>query len=388
MPGSVCPPVRRSSVSGLPRATAKQAKAKQAGNRKRRLMRRISLGIGAGGPVFCGYARCAPEHRHRGYRDRRSGTARSAAVDPVSYAGRDRARDHLGARRAGGHDRRVDRDRAQGEPGAAFHRSRDRAGVERLSRRRGHRRAAVRLSDRSLRPPQAVHGDIGNVSRRHGGDSIRVGFLEFRAVPGADRGRDRRRVRGDQLGDPGADPGALSRPHRSRGQWQLLGRRGARRRRRGRAAAAGAAAAGLGLARGVRDRRGPGARDPGAAAVDPGEPALADAAWPHRRMRHRDRRHRAARSEDGRHRNAAARLRPHPHRHRRAHAGCADDPRDPARLPATGRARPRADVGAGVFLQRDLLFLCAGAGPVLRRAVAGDRLVHAAVRARQFSSGR
>ncbi len=95
-----------------------------------------------------------------------------------------------------------------------------------------------------------------------------MGFLELRAVPGADRRRDRRRVRGDQLGDPGADPGALSRPHRPRGQRQLLGRRGARRGRRGRAVAAGAAAAGLGVARGVRDRRGARSRDPGAAPVD------------------------------------------------------------------------------------------------------------------------
>ena len=55
-------------------------------------------------------------------------------------------------------------------------------------------------------------------------------FWSFAAVPLSDRGRDRRRVRGDQLGDPGADPGALSRPHRSRDQRQLLGRRGARRR--------------------------------------------------------------------------------------------------------------------------------------------------------------
>ena len=54
--------------------------------------------------------------------------------------------------------------------------------------------------------------------------------------------------------------------------------------------------------------------DPGAAAVDPGEPALADAARPHRRSRRRDRRHRAAHAEGGRYRDAAGRLPPHPHR--------------------------------------------------------------------------
>ncbi len=52
--------------------------------------------------------------------------------------------------------------------------------------------------------------------------------------------------------------------------------------------------------------------------------------------------------------------------------------------PQPHRARAVADDGPGVFLQRDLLHLRAGADPVLRRAVGVDRLVHAAVCARQF----
>src|SRR5205823_10368608 len=45
---------------------------------------------------------------------------------------------------------------------------------------------------------------------------------------------------------------------------------------------------------------------------------------------------------------------------------------------------PRADGVAGFFLQRDLLLLRARPGPLLRRAVGRDRVVHAALRARQF----
>ena len=70
---------------------------------------------------------------------------------------------------------------------------------------------------------------LGAVSRRHRGYRAVLGFLELRAISGADRRRHRRRVCRDQLGDPGADPGALSRPHRSGGQRQLLARRRARR---------------------------------------------------------------------------------------------------------------------------------------------------------------
>ena len=69
-------------------------------------------------------------HRYRDHRDRRAGPARPAAVDPVSYAGRHRARHHLGARRARSDDRRVDRRRAAGEPGPAFH-ARPRSGWSR-----------------------------------------------------------------------------------------------------------------------------------------------------------------------------------------------------------------------------------------------------------------
>src|SRR6266550_8835777 len=67
-----------------------------------------------------------------------------------------------------------------------------------------------------------------------------------------------------------------------------------------------------------------------------------------------------------------------------AHPDPAHDPRDPARLSEARRAGARADGVAGLLLQRDLLLLCAGADPLLRRAVGCDRLVHAALRDRQF----
>ena len=57
---------------------------------------------------------------------------------------------------------------------------------------------------------------------------------------------------------------------------------------------------------------------------------------------------------------------------------------DPARLSAARGSRRRADVGAGVFLQRDLLFLCPGPDPVLRRRGGVGRLVHPAVCAWQL----
>ncbi len=46
--------------------------------------------------------------------------------------------------------------------------------------------------------------------------------------------------------------------------------------------------------------------------------------------------------------------------------------------------RARADGGAGVLLQRDLLHLCAGADRLLRHPRRSGRLVHPAVRGRQF----
>ena len=79
---------------------------------------------------------------------------------------------------------------------------------------------------------------LGHLPDGDGGDRIVLGFLELRRVPRSDRRRHRRRVHGDQLGDPGTDTGALSRPHRSRDQRQLLARRGIGRRRRHRLSAA------------------------------------------------------------------------------------------------------------------------------------------------------
>ncbi len=49
----------------------------------------------------------------------------------------------------------------------------------------------------------------------------------------------------------------------------------------------------------------------------------------------------------------------------------------------TFAGRARADVGAGLLLQRDLLHLCAGADALLQRAGQFGRLVHSAIRRRQ-----
>ena len=154
-------------------------------------------------------------------------------------------------------------------------------------------RAAVRLSDRPVRPPQIVLCHLGALFDRDRRHRLLVGFRELRAVPLCDRRRHRRRVRGDQLGDPGTGAGAVPRAHRSGDQRQLLAGRRTRRGRRSRVPAARPAAAGYGLARRVRDRRGARPRHPGAAQLPPGKPALADAARPARRGRGGDRRDRA-----------------------------------------------------------------------------------------------
>ena len=66
------------------------------------------------------------------------------------YAGRRRARHHLGARRARGHARRCGLRGAHRQPVAALHRGAGRPLGERLSRRRGARRALLRLARRPL----------------------------------------------------------------------------------------------------------------------------------------------------------------------------------------------------------------------------------------------
>ena len=68
------------------------------------------------------------------------------------------------------------------EPGAAFQQYRCRAGQQRLSRRRGARRAPLRLAHRPARPQEAVLRHADRLSRRHRGDGDVVEYRELRAV--------------------------------------------------------------------------------------------------------------------------------------------------------------------------------------------------------------
>ena len=151
---------------------------------------------------------------------------------------------------------------------------------------------AVRLPDRPVWPAQTVLCHLGRLLDRHRGNRIFLGFRELCAVPVCDRRRHRRRVRRDQLGDPGIGAGAVSRPHRSRDQRQLLARRRTWRSRCGDLSAAGLAAARFGVARRVRDRCCTRARRVAAAAAYSGKPALADVARPPAGSRKGHRRHR------------------------------------------------------------------------------------------------
>ena len=227
------------------------------------------------------------------HRNRHSGAARPSAVDPVSYPGRRGIGRHLDPRRARGDGGGLDRRRPAGKPGAAFLGRRGRRRRQRLSRRSGVGRAAVRLSDRPVRPAQIVLCHLGSLLDRDRRHRLLVGFRQLCAVPLCDRRRHRRRVCGDQLGDPGTGAGAVSRAHRSGDQRQLLAGRCTRRGRRGRVPAARPASPGYGLARRVRDRRGTRSRHPIVAQLPPGKPALADAARPARRGRGGNRHDRA-----------------------------------------------------------------------------------------------
>ncbi len=191
-----------------------------------------------------------------------------------------RPRHHLDPRRPRGDVGRLGCRRVAGKPGAAFFGGRGGCGRQRLSRGCGRRRAAVRLSDRPVRPPQAVLCDVGGLPDRDCGDRLLVGFRELCAVPLSDRRRHRRRIRRDQLGDPGIGAGAVSRAHRSRDQRQLLAGCSTRRVWCGHLFTAGPAAARSRLAGRLWDRCGTRPRDIAVAAPHSGKPALADAARP------------------------------------------------------------------------------------------------------------
>ncbi len=164
---------------------------------------------------------------------------------------------------------------------------------QRLSRRRGARRAVLRLADRPPRAQEAVLHHALGLSRRHRRDRVLLESLEFRAVSISHRRGHRRRICRDQFDHPGADPGAGARLDRSRDQRQLLARRRARRARRGGAARSEGARSRDRLAAGVPDRLAARRRDLLHADVAAGKPALADDSRPRRRGRAHRRRHRA-----------------------------------------------------------------------------------------------
>ena len=305
------------------------------------------------------------------------------AVGPVPHAGGGRARHHLDSRRARGDAGRHRGRRPEAEPGPAVQQHRHRPGGQRLHRRGRARRRILRLADGSARPQEAVLHHALRLSRRHRGDGAVVERVELHVLPVPDGRGHRRRVRRHQFDHPGADPGTGARLDRSRHQRQLLGGRGARSRGLDRAARPRACIARYGLAPCVPHR---GDAEPDYflhAYVDPGEPALADDARPAR----------GGRGDRGAHREptwrgaamfcpgtacrpfacASARIRRWPRWPRRCCAGS---------VGARGRLEP--DGCAGVLLQRHLLHLRAHPDRLLRHRRRSGRLVHPALRSRQF----
>ena len=115
-------------------------------------------------------------------------------------------------------------------------------------------------------------------------------FFLFRFLTGCGIGGE---YSGDQLDHSGADPGALSRPHGSDDQRQLLDRRGGGRAGRRRAARSRPGRPRAWLAARLPARRGPRRRRVLHADVDSREPALARHARPRGGGRRGGRRHRA-----------------------------------------------------------------------------------------------
>ena len=145
------------------------------------------------------------------------------------------------------------------EPGAAFSNADVGPRRQRLSRRRGARRAVLRLAHRPARAQEAVLHHAHRLSAGDRRDGVLLGFVELSALPLHHRRGHRRRICGDQLDHPGTDPGAGARLDRSRDQRHLLGRRGARRARARSCCSIRRDRSRAWLARRVPDRRGAGA---------------------------------------------------------------------------------------------------------------------------------
>ena len=213
-------------------------------------------------------------------RDRHSRASRQPALEPVSYAGRDRPRNHLDTGRAGGDARRRAVRRAQGQPDASLHQPRYRSRQQRLSCRRRARGAGLWLADGSDRAQEAFFRHTDALSGRDGGDRAVMGCRQLRAVPVSHGRRHRRRIYRDQFDDSGTGAGALPRMDRPDHQRQFLDRCRPRCGRRDRAARSASDRSRTGMAACVPDRRRVGTCGGCDAAMDSGKPALADDSRP------------------------------------------------------------------------------------------------------------
>ena len=199
--------------------------------------------------------------------------------------------------------------RAESKPVAGIHQHGHRHRRQRLSCRRGIRRAVLRLADRPARPQEALFHHAVGLSHRDRGHRLLVEFMDLRAVSLLHRRGHRRRICRDQFDHPGTGSRALARMDRPLHQRQLLDRRGDRRRRLDRSARSGCHRSGTRLAARLSDRRGARPHHLRHAVLDSGKPALADDPRPRRRSRSDRRRDRGAGPASARQPNRCPRMR-------------------------------------------------------------------------------
>ena len=275
--------------------------------------------------VIARHCHAGPDVAQPHCRNRYSCASRPLAVEPVSHTGCRGARHHLDFRRPGSDARRRVVRRTESKPGAAIHQHRYRHCRQRLSRRRGARRAVFRLADRPARPQETVFHHAHRLPRRDCGHRLVVEFMDLRPVSFLHRRGHWRRICRDQFHHPGIGPRALSRMDRPLHQRQFLDWRRDRRGRLDRSARSDDHRSGIWLAARLPDRRRARADHLCDAVLDSGKPALADDAWPRRGSRSDRRRYRAAirgRRADGSAAACAAAVAPRDRRSRKPCARC------------------------------------------------------------------